>query len=198
MKTTTRLTAILGIAIAMSFTFAGEASAHTGHGTSGFLAGIVHPLTGLDHILAMLAIGIWSTYHGEKVMRWMPIVFAAVMSHGAIMAASGHGLPAAEYGSAASVAILGVLLAAAVTLRLPVAFFLTGVFGIFHGLDHGTELAASDSFAATGLGLIVTTMALQLVGVWFGRLIQTRNIPALARGFGYGCAIGGVYLLLAQ
>jgi len=166
--------------------FAATASAHGIHDTPTFsvLSGFAHPLSGLDHILAMIAIGIWSTQHEPKVTRWMPAVFAVVMIHGAFMASAGHALPAANIGTAASVAILGVLLAATVKLRLPVAFFLPGIFAIFYGFSHGVELAAKTNYVEFGAGLIAATIALQLIGVVVGNFIKQYRVPTLARGFG--------------
>jgi len=185
--------AVLFILIGASFDAAAHGFAQIPAG--GFLSGFIHVFGGFDHILALIAVGVWSSQHGGKVERWMPAVFALVMIHGAIMASAGQALPAVDVGMAASVATLGVMLAASLTLRLPSAFFLVSVFAMFHGFSHGTQLAEASDAVGVGAGLIAATILLQGTGIWLGRMIKQHQFPVLARGLGFGCAIAGVFLL---
>ncbi|HAA92748.1 MAG TPA: sodium:proton antiporter [Rhodospirillaceae bacterium] len=187
-----------GILIVLGFTgLSGGAFAHSGGAlpSPSFITGALHVLSGFDHILAMLAVGIWSSRHGARIERWMPVVFVVATVHGAVMASSGQALPAAEIGTAASVTILGLLLAASLTLRLPVAFFLVAVFAVFHGFSHAESFADDVNYADAGFGALAATVALQAVGICLGRQIEKHQLPVLARGVGIGCIIAGIVLL---
>lgn len=185
------------VAALASTGFASEAFAHHTDETliTAFTAGAFHAVIGFDHILALLAIGIWSSRHGARLERWMPVVFVIAMLYGLVMATAGHALPAVEIGVAVSVAILGLLLAASLTFRLPIAFFLVAVFAVFHGFAHADSFVGSEYLASTWAGLLAASIALQALGMWIGRLIQRHQLPVLARGVGFGCIATGMVLL---
>ena len=185
--------AVLSILTSASFNAAAHGFTQIPDG--GVLAGFFHVLGGFDHILALIAVGVWSSQHDVKIERWMPIVFALVMILGAIMASAGNALPAVDIGTAASLAILGIMLAASLTLRLPSAFFLVSVFAMFHGFSHGTQLAEASNAFGVGVGLISATVLLQGTGIWLGRMMQQQQFTVLGRGLGFGCAIASVFLL---
>src|SRR5262245_40106811 len=123
-----------------------SASAHTGIGPGhDLLHGLQHPLTGLDHILAMFAVGLWAVQRGGRAVWLVPLTFVLVMTIGGAIGISGVSLPFVEPGIVLSVVILGVFVAAAVRLPLPVSASIVGLFAIVHGYAHGTEISASAS-----------------------------------------------------
>ncbi len=121
--------------------------AHPGHGTQGFAAGLAHPLTGVDHIAAMMAVGLWAVQLGKRAVWMVPLAFVGMMVAGAGLAFAGVTLPFSEPGIAASVLVLGLLIVFA--LRMPVwaGMMLVGVFAVFHGWAHGNEMHAGTSAA---------------------------------------------------
>lgn len=159
---------ITAIALATAST---AALAHTGEGahTHGFLSGFAHPFTGLDHLLAMVAVGAWSVrqQHG----RWLPATFIGMLMAGMAAGAAGIAAPGLETGVALSVALLGVLMAMAARLPAAPAAAMVGVFAVLHGNAHGLELPQ----AGSALGLLVASAVL----VYGGNLLG-RASPALA------------------
>src|SRR5579883_978366 len=128
------------------------ASAHPGHGTHGFASGFSHPLLGLDHILAMVAVGLWAAQLGGRSLWAVPATFVGVMSVGGMLGLLGVPLPMVEAGILASVLILGLFIATAVRLPLAASMLLVGAFALFHGHAHGTEIPATASGLTYGLG----------------------------------------------
>ncbi|MGH7290201.1 MAG: HupE/UreJ family protein, partial [Myxococcota bacterium] len=121
--------------------FALPASAHTQTGeATGFLTGFVHPISGLDHVLAMVAVGLWGAQLGAPAIWVLPVAFPLVMAMGGLLGLFGVPLPAVEYGIAASALMLGAAVMLEVRPSLAVAAALVGVFAIFHGYAHGAEL----------------------------------------------------------
>jgi urease accessory protein len=190
-----RLTVLLG---AIAVAIAPLADAHVGVGeTTGFLSGFAHPSGGLDHILAMIAVGLWAGQRGGRA-RWMiPVAFVAIMILGGVMGAMGVALPYVEQGIALSVLVLGALVAAAVTWPLPASMLLVGVFALFHGHAHGAEMPVSVSGIEYGAGFVLATAILHASGV--GAAIVSRNLhrSVLLRLSGTAIAASGVVLLLA-
>jgi len=190
-----RLTVLLG---AIAAAIAPLADAHVGVGeTTGFLSGFAHPSGGLDHILAMIAVGLWAGQRGGRA-RWMiPVAFVAIMILGGVMGAMGVALPYVEQGIALSVLVLGALVAAAVTWPLPASMLLVGVFALFHGHAHGAEMPVSVSGIEYGAGFVLATAILHASGV--GAAIVSRNLhrSVLLRLSGTAIAASGVVLLLA-
>lgn len=182
-----------------SFAFAAStlpALAHPGHGseTYGLVAGFVHPLSGLDHLLAMIAVGLWAALLGSRAVVMVPAAFVACMLAGFGLAVAGVGLPGAEPWIAASVAVFGLLIAALIRLPLLPSLALVGTFATFHGHAHGAELAGTA--AGFGLGFVVATIVLHGTGIVIGR--QLLNGPGripLARVFGGAVAVTGLALM---
>ena len=172
------------------------AAAHPGHGLYGFTTGVLHPLTGLDHLAAMLAVGLWAGMVGGR-QRWLlPLTFVATMVVGALLGVAGVHLPAVEPGIAASVLVLGLLLVSATRLPLAAAMALTSVFALCHGYAHGAELPVAANGLSFGIGFVLSTAALHALGVVLASTAGKR-LPLLARLAGAVIASGGVYLLLA-
>lgn len=172
------------------------AFAHSGDGgsSSAFIGGFAHPLLGIDHILAMIAVGLWATLLGGRAVWVVPTAFVATMLGGFALAVAGITLPAVESGIAASVLILGTLIAAAARLPLGLAASLVGLFALFHGHAHGTELTGAAT--AFGLGFAAATALLHGAGIALGLLLAARpQWLVLARSLG-GITAGVGLLLL--
>ena len=165
------------------------AQAHSlAHEGASLSAGFVHPLFGWDHVLAMLAVGLWAAQQDGRAMWGLPLVFVVVMTVGAIAAGAGLVLPAVESGIAASLLVLGLLLAFAV--RPPAAFSmaLVGLFALFHGFAHGVEIPQAASALTFALGFILATTLLHLLGLHLGRLCRGELTTRLLRIGGSGIA----------
>lgn len=151
------------------------ASAHTGHGTHGFFAGMEHPL-GLDHLLAMVAVGVWSAAAlpaGRKA--WGPMAFIAALTGGAVLGAQGFALPLVDSAIAMSVVLFGLMLVLARRLPAAAGLALIAVSASLHGLAHGAELPGGASFAAYAAGFVLTTAALHTSGLSLGLWLQHRQ-----------------------
>lgn len=150
-----------------------SALAHSGEGiTGGFLSGFAHPILGWDHVVAMVAVGLWGAYLGLPALWVLPIVFPLVMAFGAALGIFGVPIPAIETGIASSAIVLGVLILLAVRLPLWLAMIIVGVFAIFHGYAHGTELPSAANPLSYGVGFVIATGLLHLIGIGFGFLIK--------------------------
>ncbi len=159
-------------AVALLLTTA-SAQAHTGHGTEGFAAGLAHPFMGLDHLLAMVAVGIWSMAVLPKAFRFAgPMVFIAMLLVGALTAMAGVLLPQVESGIAVSVAVLGAMLLMARRIGVAAGLTIVAVAAVFHGFAHGAELAAGHSFAAYAAGFMLGSAALHGAGLGAGVVLQ--------------------------
>lgn len=171
------------------------ALAHPGHDLHpGLVAGVLHPLSGLDHLIVMLAVGTWAAQLGGR-LRWvMPMSFVALMVTGTMLSASGMVLGAVEQGIAASVCVMGLLLAGAVCLPASACLLLTGGFAIFHGYAHGVEAPQQASAMLYMSGFALSTVALHLIGFvannWLVRHQQQRTL----RWAGAAMAVAGLAL----
>ncbi len=145
---------------------ASTASAHQGADVSnGFMSGFMHPILGWDHVVAMLAVGLWGAFLGRPAIWILPVVFPLVMVFGATLGLAGIPIPAVETGIAASAVVLGLMVALAVRPPLWVAAVIVGVFAIFHGYAHGAELPAAVSPLTYSLGFVIATGLLHLTGI---------------------------------
>jgi len=176
------------------------AAAHTGadagaHHGMGFVAGLLHPFTGLDHLLAMVAVGLWSALAMPGPRRAVaPLAFALTLGVGALAGMAGVAVPAIEPMIAASLLVLGLLLGARRTLPATATAALAGGFALFHGAAHGLELSGAASPAAALLGMLLGTAALHLAGLALGAGIARRHVW-WARIAGAGVAGFGAVLL---
>ena len=150
------------------------ALAHTGVDTGahhGFLTGFMHPLTGLDHLAAMLAVGLWSALVARRAwpdLLWAPTGFAAMLLVGALAGLQGLEVPGVEPMIAASLLVMGLLVATRLRVPGPVAALLVGAFAAFHGLAHGYELAGEPGAAITLAGMLSATVLLHAAGIGLG------------------------------
>lgn len=176
------------------------AAAHPGHGAAhGFGSGFVHPLFGWDHLLAMVAVGIWAGQRGGKARWLLPSIFVGVMAVGGALGGVGVGLPGVEAGILASVLVLGALIAGAARFPLAAAAVLVAAFALVHGHAHGAEMLRSHGGLAYGAGFCLSTALLHAAGIAFPALAG--RLPGEAR-FAWvrlsGAAIGlaGLALIL--
>lgn len=176
----------------------GVALAHPGHEIAHelFLSGLAHPLTGFDHLFAMLAVGLWSalTHSSFRQAIWTPVSFLALLLIGALLGLSGVSLPAMEPMIIASLFILGLLVATRLSMPTWAGAAIVGFFALFHGLAHGSELSGSGSAVAFIAGFMLTTFALHLIGLATGFALKERDLR-LTRIAGVGIAAYGVSLL---
>lgn len=170
---------------ALLLAWAAVAQAHEGNGMAGgFGAGFLHPLLGLDHVVAMVAVGLWGAFLGMPALWLLPVVFPMVMAVGGAFGVAGVPLPHVETGIALSAIALGGVVAFAVRPPIWVAAVLVGVFAIFHGHAHGTELPSAANPIAYSLGFVVATGLLHLAGIAFGFLTHWRQGMVVVRGLG--------------
>jgi urease accessory protein len=182
---------------------AGAAFAHPGHPggehQAGFAAGFAHPFGGLDHLLAMLAVGLWAVQQaarsGTRRALWLlPAAFVAAMALG--FALADVALEGVETGIALSVLILGLIVAFAVRLPLVVAMALTAGFALFHGHAHGTEMADASMALSYGLGMVLATALLHGLGLVAAAASQRIALPVLTRAAGAATALAGIVILV--
>jgi urease accessory protein len=169
------------------------ACAHTASPSGGFPGGFAHPLFGPDHVVAMVAVGLWGAFLGPPAIFVLPIVFPLVMAAGGVLGILGAPVPGIEAAIAASAIVLGLMVAAAARPPLWVAAALVGLFAIFHGYAHGAELPAGTDAAAYSMGFVIATGLLHLAGICLGLTVRW---PAGRVGVrGTGAAIAGAGLL---
>ncbi|WP_284735558.1 HupE/UreJ family protein [Dongia deserti] len=192
------LTRIVAFAAIMGAASAAPALAHTGIGAhgNGLVAGFAHPLMGLDHMLAMLGIGVWAAQLGRRAGWLVPAAFVAVMIGGAALALSGAALPMVEFGIAGSVLVIGGLIAFSARMSLGLAMGLVGAFAVFHGFAHGTELPGFAHPAAYGAGFVAATALLHAAGFAIACVVHRHatKMPFRFAGAAMGAVGGGLLL----
>jgi len=182
------------IALTALCLFAGTASAHTGsHTVTGFVSGLAHPLLGLDHLLAMVAIGLWAAQQGGRALWAVPAAFVGAMGMSGGLAWAGLSLPYVETGIAASVLVLGLLIATQRQWAVTVGMAIAAGFALFHGYAHGLEMPQTTSPALYALGFVLATLGLHGLGM-AGSLIGRRAVQVT----GAGIAVTGLALIFAM
>lgn len=193
-----KFTRIAGLAALMIVAAGQGAFAHTGvapHG-HGFVAGFAHPVFGLDHLAAMVAVGLWAARLGGRALWAVPAAFVTLLAGGAVVGASGLGLPAVEMVITASVVVLGLLAALGLRLPLAPAAALVAAFGVFHGHAHGAEMPALADPLAYGLGFAAATALLHAAGLGLGLMLPRTGAAWAPRLAGAAIAAFGVALPL--
>ena len=170
------------------------AFAHPGHGPLDFGAGLRHPLTGLDHLLAMLAVGWWSAASRERYWWLAPLAFAGGTLAGAFAGLGGFVLPAVDRLIAVSVLALGVLMLVRLSCSAAGAAALAAAFGLAHGCAHGQEMPATAAALPWLAGMVTATLALHVCGAGIGLL--SRGAPWLTRVAGAAVGVAGLSLLV--
>jgi len=168
-----------------------SAFAHPGH-ADGLAAGAAHPLTGIDHILAMLAMGLWAGQTGGRALWALPCAFLAAMCGGGLLGISGIHLPLVEGGIAASVLALGLMIAFAWKAPSAVGVMLATVFALFHGYAHGAEMTAGASALTYCAGFLFSTALLHAGGLGFALMVKNAASERLVRVSGVAIALCAV------
>lgn len=177
--------------------FSTAAFAHPGdHSHIGFAAGFAHPLTGLDHLLAMVAVGLWASQLGGRALWLLPLTFPVVMAAGAALGFAGVTLPGVELGITASVLVLGAAIALTWRPSLAASLPLIGLFALLHGYAHGVELPAQASALDYAAGFVAATLALHLAGLAIGLAANRLPVRFAARTAGGAIAAVGAVLLV--
>ncbi|CAM2968668.1 HupE/UreJ family protein [Rariglobus hedericola] len=177
------------------------ASAHPGHDgghdlTWDFAGGFQHPIFGLDHLLAMIAVGVWAMQIGGRGRWLIPATFVGVMTLGAAIGTQGVAFPAVEQMIAASLLVFGLMIAMAKRLPIYAGLGLTALFALFHGIAHGAEIPANSNGLSYGLGFVIATVALHSVGLALGKLSASQS-SWFAKAAGAGVATVGAVMLVA-
>jgi len=173
------------------------AQAHPGHDHSSVAGGLLHPVLGMDHLLAMVAVGLWAAQLGGRARWIVPSTFVSVMALGGALGANGVAPPFVEQGILASVFILGLLIVMAARLPLAGSAAIVGAFALFHGAAHGAEMPATASGIGYGIGFMAATAALHLCGVLGGELLRTAAQKSWVRATGVAVITGGLVLALS-
>lgn len=183
------------IATMLLLVTATPALAHMGHDTaSGLWAGIAHPMGGLDHVLAMVSVGLFAAVLGAHALWALPASFVGMMLVGGALGMSGVAVPAVEFGIAASVVVLGAVVSVARAWPVGAAMALVGFFAVFHGYAHGAEIPVGVGAALYSLGFVVASMMLHGLGIALGAV--TAHQAQASRFTGAAVAVTGVALLL--
>jgi urease accessory protein len=195
---TTRL-AFRALTAATAILLPTAASAHTGAGSAvGFVHGFVHPVSGIDHVLAMIAVGIFAANLGGRALWAVPATFVSVMALGGALGMAGIAVPFVEAGIAASVVVLGLAVALRWQWPVAAAMALVGSFAVFHGHAHGAEMPVDASGFEYAAGFMIATALLHAVGIGFGLGIARfgrAHAPQAIRFGGVAMAVAGLGLL---
>ena len=188
--TSQRVSRLLVLLVLSTWSAATLAHAEVGVG-GGLVSGLLHPIFGLDHLLAMIAVGLWGAQLGRPAIYLLPITFPMVMALGGLLGIAGMSLPFIEVGIALSALALGAMVAANMRPPLWIAATLVGLFAVFHGHAHGTEMPGAANPLAYGIGFVISTGLLHLAGILIGLLIHwpigalvIRMCGAVISGFG--------------
>lgn len=194
-----RKIARIGVLATLTSVLPGVALAHTGVGdTSGFMHGFGHPISGLDHILAMVMVGLFAWQLGGRALWLLPAAFVSVMAVGGALGLAGVDVPFVETGIALSVVALGAAVAFDVKTPVAVAMGFVALFAIFHGHAHGAEMPEDAGGLAYALGFMLATALLHAAGIAAGMLLGKlgeRYGSAVVRSAGGVAALAGVGLL---
>lgn len=185
------------IGLVMLLTLPSFAHAHSEAGSGGFSSGFLHPLHGLDHMAAMIAVGLWGAYLGAPAVWLLPVTFPVVMALGGSLGIMGVPLPSVETGIALSAILLGLMVAFAARPPIWLAGMIVGFFAIFHGHAHGTELPAASNAFAYAAGFVISTGLLHLCGIGFGLLSRYPWGCVAIRAGGGGIAVLGFCFLFS-
>ena len=169
------------------------AFAHPGHlAGSGFATGLLHPFTGMDHLLAMIAVGLWAAQRGGRHLFVIPASFVVMMALGGLVGASGIALPLVQPGILGSLIVFGLLIALDARMPLAAGMAVIGSFALFHGYAHAVEMPAQAHLAVFGSGMLLSSIALHLVGIGAGRLGKAQFNQVVLRAMGGLIVLAGL------
>ncbi len=189
---------LTGLAMLSSLAaFASPASAHSGTGlVGGFVSGFLHPLTGWDHLLAMVSVGLWGAILGRPLIVALPVIFPVLMVVGAFLGMINVPLPPVELGIALSVLVLGGVITAGYKAPVWLACTVVAIFALFHGYAHGKELPSAADPAGYSTGFVLSTGLLHIGGIVIGLLNGTEKGKWIVRGIGAAIAAAGCIFLV--
>ena len=172
------------------------ALAHVESGQAGgFASGLSHPVSGLDHVLAMVAVGLWGAQLGPPALWLLPVTFPMMMAFGGMLGLIGMPLPGVEAAIAVSAVVLGALIVGQVRLPIVAAMLVVAFFAVFHGHAHGTELQPGHNAMLYSLGFVVATGALHAAGIGIGLIHRWALGRVVLRGAGALVMTGGLGFL---
>jgi urease accessory protein len=194
-----RLGLALATVLTLAILFAADpAMAHTGTGLpGGFKSGFLHPLSGFDHLLAMISVGLWGAFLGRPLIVALPVIFPTVMAFGAALGMANVPLPSTELGIAVSVLLLGAVIAFNVKAPVWLACLIVAIFAIFHGYAHGKELPSAADPIGYAVGFMLATGLLHMFGIGLGLINDVPHGKVVTRAMGAGVAISGLFFLAA-
>ncbi len=170
--------------------------AHVGSGEAGgFLTGVQHPVSGFDHVLAMIAVGLWGAQLGAPALWILPVVFPMMMAMGGMLGLMGIPIPGVEVGIAVSAIVLGFMVLTEARLKIQLAMAIVAFFAIFHGHAHGTELPAGQSGLLYSIGFVAATGCLHGAGITIGLIHRWPAGRLVLRGAGSLVCAAGIYFL---
>jgi len=186
----------LWLAVLITCLWPETAMAHIESGEAGgFLSGVSHPISGLDHVLAMVAVGLWGAQLGRPAVWMLPVAFPMMMAFGGMLGLIGVPVPGVEIGIAVSGVVLGAMVLGEVKTPLTASIILVAVFAIFHGHAHGTELAEGQNAMLYSLGFVISTGTLHAAGIGIGSIHKWKSGKVALRGAGALVMAGGLYFL---
>lgn len=193
-----KIALIRGAAALAALSACSVADAHMGSNhVHGFGDGFSHPFTGLDHLAAMLAVGMWAAQRGGRSMWALPASFVGMLAIGAGLALGGVSVPMVEPGIVASVLVLGLMIAFAARLPSAISVAVVGVFALFHGYAHGLEMPESALGLMFGAGFVSASVMLHVAGIGLAGMVAKHLHPKLIQAAGGVIAAAGVYLSFA-
>jgi len=191
-----RFSVLMPVVIAMPALWPEIAAAHVESGQAGgFLSGLSHPVSGLDHVLAMIAVGLWGAQLGRPALWLLPVAFPIMMAFGGMLGLVGMPLPGVEVGIAVSGVVLGALILGEIKMPILGAVVVVAFFAVFHGHAHGTELQPGQNAMLYSLGFVIMTGLLHGVGIGIGLLHRWDSGRVVLRGAGAVVMAGGLYFL---
>ncbi len=193
LQTRARWSALLFAAVVL---WAQSTAAHPIKGEAiGFLTGFYHPISGLDHVVAMIAVGLWGAQLGAPAIWLLPVAFPMVMAFGGMLGLLGMPLPGSEIGIAASAIMLGAAVLLEARPPLPVAAAVVSFFAIFHGYAHGSELPPGQNALLFSIGFVIATGCLHAVGISIGLIHKWPWGQRVLRLAGAAVAIAGLFFM---
>ncbi|MDG2329419.1 MAG: HupE/UreJ family protein [Synechococcus sp. cluster2_bin.44] len=191
-----RVVVLCGLLISWLMLLAPAGQAHVEAGGAGsVVAGFLHPVTGIDHVVAMVAVGLWGAVLGPPAIWLLPVAFPMVMAFGGLLGLLAVPLPGVETGIALSALVLGVLVMFQTRLPLVLTFLLVGLFALFHGFAHGVELPEGGDALLFSLSFVVATGLLHLVGIALGEVRRWAWGQSLLKLAGAAIAAVGIWSL---
>ena len=187
---------IIASAVTLLWPFAAWAHIQAGE-AGGLVSGLSHPVSGLDHVLAMVAVGLWGAQLGLPALWVLPVAFPMMMAFGGMLGLMDIPLPGVEVGIAMSAIILGTLVLGQIRLPLIGAILVVAFFAVFHGHAHGTELEPGQNAMLYSLGFVIATGLLHALGIGIGLIHRWASGRMVLRGAGALVLVGGLYFLWA-